>query len=237
MTYISLREFIDDILLIVRNNNISESEDLSRHQIATWIKSYKQMLLKNRLDQQKQQCPNNDELEDYIDDIFIREKGPLELEEIDPEKGEGPIFTRRTIQKLENVYDDDDDSIIAIHDRDGCVIQYMNHFRRHFQYFRKYTGKELTAYYDDGYIYVQGNSDNNKLKYIWVKAIFEDLATDNDSEDVDEDDIKIPSWLIPPIKDYIFKNELSFMLNRPSDDSNNATLASVKPHGPQDEQE
>nr|DAH00366.1 MAG TPA: Structural protein [Crassvirales sp.] len=95
----------------------------------------------------------------------------------------------------------------------------------------------MTAYYDDGYIYVQGNSDNNKLKYIWVKAIFEDLATDNDSEDVDEDDIKIPSWLIPPIKEYIFKNELSFMLNRPSDDSNNATLASVKPHGPQDEQE
>ena len=95
----------------------------------------------------------------------------------------------------------------------------------------------MTAYYDDGYIYVQGNSDNNKLKYIWVKAIFEDLDTDNDSEDADEDDIKIPSWLVPPIKEYIFKNELPFMLNRPSDDSNNATLASVKPHGPQDEQE
>ena len=47
----------------------------------------------------------------------------------------------------------------------------------------------MTAYYDDGYIYVQGNSDNNKLKYIWVKAIFEDLDTDNDSEDADEDDI------------------------------------------------
>lgn len=236
MTYISLREFIDDILLIVRNNNISESEDLSRHQIATWIKAYKQMLLKNRLDQQKQQCPNNDELEDYIDDIFIREKGPLELEDIDPEKGEGPIFTRRTIQKLENVYDDDDDSIIAVHDRDGCVIQYMNHLRRHFQYFRKYTSKELTAYYDDGYIYVQGTKDNNKLKYIWVKAIFEDLATDNNSEDADEDDITIPSWLVPQIKEYILKNELPFMLNRPSDDSNNATLASVKPHGPQDDQ-
>ena len=41
MTYISLREFIDDILLIVRNNNISESEDLSRHQIAVWIRTYK----------------------------------------------------------------------------------------------------------------------------------------------------------------------------------------------------
>ena len=46
----------------------------------------------------------------------------------------------------------------------------------------------------------------------------------------------IPSWLVPQIKEYILKNELPFMLNRPSDDSNNATLASVKPHGPQDDQ-
>jgi hypothetical protein len=30
MTYTSLKEIIDDILLLVRNNNISESEDLSR---------------------------------------------------------------------------------------------------------------------------------------------------------------------------------------------------------------
>jgi len=27
------------------------------------------------------------------------------------------------------------------------------------------------------------------------------------------------------------RNELPFMLGRPSDDSNNSTLASVKPHG------
>ena len=33
------------------------------------------------------------------------------------------------------------------------------------------------------------------------------------------------------------KLKLAFMLNRPSDDSNNATLASVKPHGPQDDEE
>ena len=30
MNKTSLREIIDDILLLVRNNNISESEDLSR---------------------------------------------------------------------------------------------------------------------------------------------------------------------------------------------------------------
>ena len=40
--------------------------------------------------------------------------------------------------------------------------------------------------------------------------------------------------MIPEIRKMIFQNELSFMLQRPSDDDNNATLASVKPHGPQD---
>jgi hypothetical protein len=43
--------------------------------------------------------------------------------------------------------------------------------------------------------------------------------------------------MIPDIKNMIFKNELSFMLARPSDDSNNSTLASVKPNGPQDKEE
>nr|DAJ76143.1 MAG TPA: hypothetical protein [Crassvirales sp.] len=43
--------------------------------------------------------------------------------------------------------------------------------------------------------------------------------------------------MIPDIKKAIMTNELAFMLNMPSDDSNNSTLASVKPHGPQDKEE
>ena len=60
---------------------------------------------------------------------------------------------------------------------------------------------------------------------------------DEDSDDVDEENVTVPSWMVPYIKENIIKIELSFMLNRPSDDSNNATLASVKPHGPQDDEE
>ena len=68
-------------------------------------------------------------------------------------------------------------------------------------------------------------------------TIYEDIEGAEDGDDIDEDEIKIPARLVPQIKNNILKNELSFMLNRPSDDSNNATLASVKPHGPQDEQQ
>jgi hypothetical protein len=54
MDMFSLRTIIDDILLIVRNNNISESEDLSRDQIAAWVLAYKAFLAKKQQDKDKE---------------------------------------------------------------------------------------------------------------------------------------------------------------------------------------
>jgi hypothetical protein len=89
-------------------------------------------------------------------------------------------------------------------------------------------------------MYVQGLVDMGELKYIYVLYLLEvpDDTEDGEGDDApDEDEVEIPAWLVPGIKERIMKNELAFMLNRPSDDSNNATLASVKPHGPQDDEE
>ena len=235
MTYITLKSLVDDILLLVRNNNISESEDLSREQIRLWIKSYKQQLIKQRIDQQKDKSDDDDDIEDLIDAIYIKEKGPLELEDV-PSLDKVPMFTKRTIEKLEGVYNDDKTSILAVHDQAGENIQYMNHIRRHYNYFRKYTGSELTADYKDGHIYIRGIHGIKTLKYIWVLAVYEE-DDDNFDNAASENDVKIPSWMVPFIKNGILKNELPFMLNRPSDDSNNSTLASVKPHRPQDDEE
>ena len=114
----------------------------------------------------------------------------------------------------------------------------MNHIRRHYQYFRKYTFGEMTAYYqDDKHIYVQGLQDQDQLEYIYVLAIYENPEDDADKEvigDPDEDDIQIPTWMVPDIKKLITSNELALMLNRPSDDSNNATLDGIKPDGPKE---
>ena len=235
MTYITLKSLVDDILLLVRNNNISESEDLSREQIRLWIKSYKQQLIKQRIDQQKDKSDDDDDIEGLIDDIYIKEKGPLELEDV-PSLDKVPMFTKRTIEKLEGVYNDEKTSILAVHDQAGENIQYMNHIRRHYNYFRKYTGSELTADYKDGHIYIRGIHGIKTLKYIWVLAVYEE-DDDNFDNAASENDVKIPAWMVPFIKNGILKNELPFMLNRPSDDSNNSTLASVKPHGPQDDEE
>lgn len=242
MKHISLTTIIDDILLLVRNNNISESEDLSRQQIAAWVKAYRKKLWKDRMDKLKEAATNyGDDLESLVDDelLTIKEVGPLELEDVESYDGV-PLHTKRTVDTLDNVFNNSGYSILSIHDQIGTNIQYMNHIRRHYQYYRKYTGGDLTAYYqDDKHVYVQGLEDNNNLRNIWVMAIYEigEEDDDADSDDMEEDDVKIPGWMVPDIKNNILKNELAFMVNRPSDDSNNATLASVKPHGPQDQEE
>lgn len=244
MKKISLKTIIDDILLLVRNNYISESEDLSRAQIHAWIRAYAKQIWKEELDRKKELARLNKlDWDELIDEEFIsrKETGPMELEEL--EENTGPDNTKRTIQTLEEaagteVLNNSESSVLAIHDQNGENIQYMNHIRRHYNYFRKYTYGDMTAYYkDDGHIYVQGIVDKNELKYVYVLALYENDLDDNEDDADDEDDVLYPAWMVPPIKERIMKNELPFMLNRPSDDSNNATLASVKPHGPQDDEE
>ena len=240
MVGISIRDITDDILLLVRNNNISESEDLSREQIHVWVKAYRHKIWKEEKDRRelmnKQQGLS---LEEWADDEFFKivEVGPLKLVPVDS-KDDIPTNTRMTDNPLSGVYNNDWKSILAVHDQSGENIQYMNHIRRHYNYWRKYTFGELTACYkDDGHVYIQGLVDGGDLQYIYVLYLKDTEDEDNDEDNVDEEDIIIPAWMVPGIKERIIKNELSFMLNRPSDDSNNATLASVKPHGPQDDEE
>lgn len=227
MNAYSLRTIIDDILLLVRNNNISESEDFSRAQIRAWVMQYKAALMKKQKENEEAT-----EIPDY-DDSLTETIGPIELE-IVKSLDANNLYTRKTKEKLPNVYDDSSVSIISVTDQSGYPIQKMSQQRRKFHWFRKYTRSELTYYYDDGYIYIQGNEDCMKLKYIYITGMWDK----DDSDDVSEDDITIPGWMIPLIKQNIIKNELALMLKMPSDDTNNATLQGIKPdlYGHKDEE-
>lgn len=234
----SLREIIDDLMLIVRNSNISESEDLSRSHIAAWIDHYRRMLWKKHLDELEAQEEYGMALEDLVDGEFLvlKETGPHKLVKVESKDPGRNTFTKVTEDEFVNIYGDKWTSILAVHDEDGENIQYMNHIRRHYQYFRKYTFGELTAYYKDKHVYVQGLQDQDQLEYIYVLAVYE--KPEDDSEETedpqDEDDVQIPTWMVPDIKKLIMTNELSFMLNRPSDDTNNSTLDGIKPDGPKE---
>lgn len=223
MTFFSLNALIDDILLIIRNNNISESEDLSRAQIEQWIHQYRAQLIKQ------------DESKGYdLDPSYMQTLSPLELEKVSiSEMDDYPIddltlcpelFVYKTIEKIPKPLDFHYGmGFVSVTDLHDCTIQKMSKNRRHYHWFRR-TGKEYTYYYLPDYIYVQGM---DALRYIRVIGIFEDPTVAG----LDPDEkYPIPADKIGPLKQLIFDNELRFMLNRPSDDKNNASLSGLKPN-------
>lgn len=223
MNTFSLRTLIDDILLIVRNNNISESEDLSRAQIASWIMHYRALLIK-----QKQQENAFDD--SWFDECLVKTVGPIKTSS-DDEREANDVFVKNIQIEIGDLLFDDPNNIISVTNQDGCPIQRMHSIRRHFHYFRKYTPNEFAWDWKDGKILIQGHVEFDKFEYIWVKYISSGTE-DSDSED----DINIPGWMVPVIKENILKTELSFMIKMPSDDDNNSTLDGIKPNGPQDQE-
>lgn len=221
MTLFSLNSLIDDILLIVRNNNISESEDLSRAQIEQWIHQYRAQLLKQ------------DESKGYDVDASYAQGLELELEKVSINDIDNyPIdddticpqkFNYKTIEEVPKPMDFHyGDGFLSVTDLHDCTIQKMSKNRRHYHWLRR-TGKEYTYYYLPKYIYVQGLDG---LRYIRVVGIFEDPTAAGLDADAP---YPMPADKIGPMKQMIFDNELRFMLNRPSDDKNNASLAGLKP--------
>lgn len=227
MKMFSLRTIIDDILLIVRNNNISESEDLSRAQIASWVIQYRAYLAKKQAEQDEQ-TGDDTEPSDTINSTTI---GPLELEDWNNSAEDdccGYMF-KKTKEKVLTTEDSESD-ITSVYDQNYCPIQYMYSQRKHFHRFRRYTYNEPTCWFDNGYIYVEGSNLDS------IESIYVIGNIDPEGYADGEDDVTIPGWMIPDIKKAIMTNELAFMLKRPSDDSNNSTLSSVKPNGPQDKE-
>ena len=227
MKMFSLRTIIDDILLIVRNNNISESEDLSRAQIASWVIQYRAYLAKKQAEQDE--YTGDDTEPSYT--INSTTIGPLGLEDWSNSAEDdccGYMF-KKTKEKVLTTEDSESD-IISVYDQNYCPIQYMYNQRKHFHRFRRYTYNEPTCWFDNGYIYIEGSNLDN------IESIYVTGNIDPEGYADGEDDVTIPGWMIPDIKKAIMTNELAFMLKRPSDDSNNSTLSSVKPNGPQDKE-
>lgn len=219
MSIFSLRTLIDDIFLIVRNNNISESEDLSRAQVAAWILQYRSALIA----QEKDKSPSFDA--DWSDDTFSKIIGPMKLEKVDS-LDDTDLHTYRTTEAIGDLLNNNKRFVLAVYDQEHCPIQYMNATRKHFHQFRKYTAHELTWDMEKNYVYVHGVHECG-LGYVWVKYISSEENAD------DEDEVFLPATMASAIKDLIFKNELAAMIKMPSDDSNNSTLDGIKPGSPQ----
>ena len=201
----TLNNYVDDILLEARNNNIAESEKLSRHQIELWIKSYRAMLIKQKLDKKEP-----------LDDMFTQTIR-MHVDKIEKDPGHVEYMGDKELPTLLNTKWFT--GLISIKDAYGNIIQVGDETKMKFQKYRKYTCKDYIAYKKDNRIYVQG--DVNTIEYIDVQVIAEDPTENKLCYDPSKDEYPLPVYMWPTIKDMIFDKDFGTMIRQQSDVSNN----------------
>lgn len=191
----TLQNYIDDIMLEARNNNIGESEKLSKHQIALWIKSYRAMLIKQKLDKNEP-----------LDDMFTQTIR-MHVNRIEKDPGHYEYVGDKELPTLLNTKNFT--GLIQVKDVYGNIIQIGSETKMKLQKYRKYTCKDYIAYKKDNKVYVDGLQ--NELEYIDVKVIAEDPTESKLCYDPTKDEYPIPIYMWPTIKDLIFAKDFYTM--------------------------
>lgn len=201
----TLDELIDDVLLEARNNNIAESEKLSRHQIELWIKSYRAMLIKQKLDKKEP-----------LDDMF-KQTIRMSLNKVEEDPGHFEYIGDKELPTLLDTKWIS--SLISVKDAYGNIIQVGSETKMKYQRYRKYTCQDYIAYKKGNNIYVQG--DANQLKYIDVSIVAEDPTEEKICYDPSKDEYPLPISMWPTIKDMIFSKDFYTLSIQRSDTTNN----------------
>lgn len=202
----SLSNLIDNILQIARNNNISESEQLSRHQIQLWINYYRAMLIKRDLDRGYD-----------IDESYISTIEPIHVDAIGTSYGKIQYVGNVTLP--ETIAGHYRSGVVCVRDMYGNIIQLGDQTKAKYQKYRQATCKDYIAWVKNNKVYVEG--DSNLLEYISVDIIAEDPTSLGDCFDPD-DDYPVPQAKIPEITQMILQNELATMITRSSDTTNDS---------------
>ena len=202
----SLNNLIDNILQIIRNNNVAESEHISRRQIELWINYYRAYLIKQWVDKDRE-----------IDDMFIQTIEPIHLDRIEKAPGSFVYVGDKELPKL--IAFNRRSGVIAVRDMYGHIIQLGSETKSKFQRYRKATCADYIAWVKGNKIYVEG--DSNQLEYISVDVIAEDPGDLGDCWNPD-DEYPVPGFMIPTIVQMILTNELRIMTAMPSDVTNNS---------------
>lgn len=206
----SLNQLVDNVIQIARNSNVVESEHLSRIQVEKWIMQYRLLLLKQEIEKKKNSL-------DEIDDMYLTTIEPIHLDRTEPVPGYYQYVGDKELPKLINFHNRV--GVVNVRDMFGNLIQLGSRTKAKYQKYRKATCKDYIAWVKDNKIYVDG--DSNQLEYISVDVLAEDPSEIKDCFDPDAE-FPLPADKIPVVTQMIFENELKYMLNQPSDESNNS---------------
>lgn len=200
----TLNNLIDDVILEARNNNIAESEKLSRRQIELWIRSYRAMLIKQKLDKKEP-----------LDDMFTQTIR-MHIDKIQNDPGHIEYVGDKELPTLLNTKWFT--GLINVKDAYGNLIQIGSETKMKLQKYRKYTCKDYIAYKKGNKVYVEG--DANQLEYIDVQVIAEDPTENKLCYDPNKDEYPLPAYMWPTIKNMIFNSDVYTMFQQRSDVTN-----------------
>lgn len=201
----TLQNLVDDILLEARNNNIAESENLSKHQIILWINSYRAMLIKQKLDKKEP-----------LDDMFTQTIR-MHLNKIENDPGHYEYIGDIELPRL--IHGKTHSGIIKVKDAYGNLIQLGTETKMKFQKYRKYTCKDYIAYKKGNNLYVEGGS--NLLENVDVSIVAENPMDLKMCYNPDVDDYPLPMHMWSTIKKLIFEQDFNVLFSTYSDNTNN----------------
>lgn len=205
----TLSNLVDNIIQIARNNNVTESEHLSRHQVELWINYYRAYMVKQWIDKEKRL--------DNIDEMFIQTIEPIHLDKVETAPGKIVYVGDKELPKL--IKFNKRVGIVAVRDMYGNIIQLGDYTKAKLQKYRKATCADYIAWVKNSKIYVEGDSD--QLEWISVDVISED-PTDLGNCWNPDDEYPIPAAMIPTIIQLILQNELRIQVAMPSDTTNDS---------------
>ena len=207
VTFNSLNAIIDDILLIYRANELSESENLSRIQIEQWIHQYRALLIKQDIDKGREINPD-----------YVQTFGPLHISKVSNCTGGYNYISDEELPKFIDLHFGS--GLVSVKDMFGNLIQVGTETKAKYQVSRKYTCNDYIAYLKNNYLYILGPEH---LEYVKVEGILEDPTQAGDCFDRDDTPYPVPANMIPVIKQMIFEKELNIMSIMPNDTTNNST--------------
>jgi len=200
MKYNTLDTIIDDIMLEMRRNNITESESYGRKQIEQWIIQYRSLILKEIANAKLPISGNY--YQKFIVELMPNEKTNL--------SGMG-VYDLVSKFKIPDCFSSDlGDKFLTSYDMFGNEIQSMsekrsrmNRFSRHF-----YNGKP-SSYIGSDKKYHLDNSDS--ISMVEIGGIFLD-PTEVPTFDYENEMYPIDPGVLPRLKQMIFQGELKFNL-------------------------
>lgn len=222
---ITKNHLVFDILNTIRGGKQSDDENISLRQVGFWVDNTRALLIRRDLEKNRSINPD-----------IVQTLGCIPVEPIDA--SECPCVVSgcnilRTVDKIPHTIELHNKNLIT---RVGPPIvgstpfSFIPYSRAQYAGNNKYTSKIPKAFLHNEYIYIIGNNPVlDTLENISLDGVFErpEELEGFDSCDstpcyTDETPYPISSWMIEPIKEMVFNNNIRLAAQSPTDNRGNA---------------